>query len=114
MIDESRNPQPLCVAVLAGGDSHEREVSLASGAEALRALEAAGHQVELYDPAQTPLDEVAGCRFDVCFIALHGGPGEDGRIQRQLEQLGVVYTGSPPGASRRNEYSGKSPRRQRT
>ena len=100
MITELSNPLPLGVAVLAGGDSHEREISLATGAQAVLALEAAGHSVELFDPAQVGLDEIPWSRFDVCFIALHGGPGEDGRIQRQLEQLGVAYTGSPPAASR--------------
>ncbi len=100
MITEPNSSLTLGVAVLAGGDSHEREISLASGAEAVTALEAAGHHVELFDPATVGLDEIPWSRFDVCFIALHGGPGEDGRIQRQLEQLGVAYTGSPPAASR--------------
>jgi len=100
MMTEPSNSLPLTIAVLAGGDSHEREVSLASGAQAVKALEAAGHSVEWFDPARVGLDEIPWSRFDVCFIALHGGPGEDGRIQRQLEQLGVTYTGSPPAASR--------------
>ena len=100
MINETNNHLPLVVAVLAGGDSHEREVSLSSGTQAAAALEAAGHGVEMFDPAQVGLDEIPWSRFDVCFIALHGGPGEDGRIQRQLEQLGVTYTGSQPAASR--------------
>jgi D-alanine-D-alanine ligase len=88
------------VAVLAGGDSAEREVSLRSGTSVAAALEAAGHAAELVDPAATPIDSVDWPRFDGAFIALHGGAGEDGRIQQQLETLGVPYTGSDPRASR--------------
>jgi D-alanine-D-alanine ligase len=87
------------VAVLAGGDSHERAVSLASGAQVVPALEAAGHRAELFDPAEIDLVDIPWSRFDVCFIALHGGAGEDGRIQQQLERLKVPYTGSGPVAS---------------
>ncbi|HEX3869515.1 MAG TPA: hypothetical protein VHV77_03670, partial [Pirellulales bacterium] len=85
---------PLSVAVLAGGDSHERTVSLASGHEVATALRAAQHRVELFDPAETNLAAVDWSTFDVCFLALHGGAGEDGRIQQMLEDLGVAYVGS--------------------
>ncbi len=90
---------PLRVAVLAGGDSAERAVSLESGRCVSRALRVAGHTVETIDPAQTPLADVPWPRFDVCFIALHGGAGEDGRVQRRLELMRVPYTGSGPTAS---------------
>jgi D-alanine-D-alanine ligase len=88
------------VAVLAGGDSAEREVSLASGSAAVVALRSAGYAVSAYDPAQTELADIPWSRIDVCFLALHGGTGEDGRIQRRLELLRVPYTGSRPVASR--------------
>lgn len=88
------------IAVLAGGDSHERAVSLASGAEAAAALRKTGARVEVFDPAGCHLEDIAWNRFDACFIALHGGAGEDGRVQHQLETLHVPYTGSDPLASR--------------
>lgn len=90
----------LSIALLAGGDSHERAVSLASGAEAAAALRKAGMRVEVFDPAGCHLEDIPWNRFDGCFIALHGGAGEDGRVQRQLEELHVPYTGSDPIASR--------------
>ncbi len=90
----------LRVVVLAGGNSAEREVSLRSGAAVAEALEATGHRVTAIDPAQTPLTEIDWQAHDVCFIALHGGAGEDGRVQQDLENLGVPYTGSGPAACR--------------
>lgn len=90
----------LRVAVLAGGTSHERPVSLWSGTAVDEALRMAGHYVEVFDPAQMSICRIPWQRFDVCFIALHGGEGEDGRIQRELSDLGVPYTGSGPTASR--------------
>lgn len=89
----------LRVALLLGGDSAEREISLASGAGVAAALQKAGHLVVAIDPASHELPSIDWQSFDVCFIALHGGAGEDGRVQRQLEQLGVPYTGSGPAAS---------------
>lgn len=91
---------PLRVLVLHGGDSPERDVSLASGARAAEALTEAGHRVRLVDPAVVPLEAMDFAAIDVCFLALHGGSGEDGRMQRRLERLGVAYTGSGPAASR--------------
>ena len=91
--------ETLSVAVLAGGDSPERAVSVVSGREATVALVALGHRVERFDPLDTPVANVDWSRFDVCFIALHGGAGEDGRVQRELEERGVIYTGSGPEAS---------------
>ncbi len=87
------------VAVLAGGDSAERAVSLASGSCVAKWLRQAGHQVELVDPSRCDLDSIRWERFDGCFLALHGGSGEDGRVQSRLERLGVGYTGSGPEAS---------------
>lgn len=80
------------VAVLCGGRSAEREISLRSGAEIHRALLAAGVNAERFDPAERPLAELAD--FDRVFIALHGRGGEDGVIQGALEALGIPYTGS--------------------
>jgi D-alanine-D-alanine ligase len=112
------------VTVLLGGDSPERDVSLASGAAIVKALREAGHEARAVDPALSagadaepratkigsappgaPPALAAGERFswlnaesirsaDVVFIALHGGAGEDGTIQALLETALVVYTGS--------------------
>ncbi len=112
------------VTVLLGGDSPERDVSLASGAAILKALRARGHEVHAVDPAlpaganAEPRDAKIGERppgdlaplaaeerfawlnvkpvrsADVLFVALHGGAGEDGTIQALLESAGIVYTGS--------------------
>jgi D-alanine-D-alanine ligase len=87
------------VAVLAGGRSPEREVSLRSGHRVVTALETRAHVATLVDPAETPLVEalVEGA-FDVCAIALHGKDGEDGTVQRVLETMGLPYTGTAPFA----------------
>ena len=90
----------LGVAVLSGGDSAEREISVRSGDAVAAALVVTGHQVTMLDPRQCDLARVDWSPLDVCFIALHGGAGEDGRVQQLLEQLGVPYTGSGPQASR--------------
>jgi D-alanine-D-alanine ligase len=90
----------LRVAVLAGGDSAEREVSLQSGARVAAALESAGHCVETIDPAAADFEQLdLPGRFDACFLALHGGAGEDGRLQRWLDDRRIPYTGSGPRAS---------------
>ncbi|MDP9241959.1 MAG: D-alanine--D-alanine ligase [Actinomycetota bacterium] len=87
------------VAVLAGGRSHEREVSLRSGHRVLAALGARGHDATLVDPADVPLVEtLSSGGFEVCAIALHGRDGEDGTVQRLLETLGLPYTGTAPFA----------------
>lgn len=93
--------QDLRIAVLAGGTSDEREISLASGKNVVHALTEAGYgSVELIDPAApTFLDHMTGDRWDAAFIALHGIGGEDGRIQHVLEFLGIPYTASSPLAS---------------
>lgn len=87
------------VVVLAGGASAEREVSLASGASVREALREAGHLPLVVDPLHVGLDEVDWQRFDGCFLSLHGGAGEDGRIQRELARRGVRFTGSDADAS---------------
>lgn len=93
--------QDLRIAVLAGGTSDEREISLASGKNVVHALTEAGYgSVELIDPAaQTFLEHMTGDGWDAAFIALHGIGGEDGRIQHVLEFLGIPYTASSPLAS---------------
>lgn len=88
------------IAVLAGGESAEREVSLASGRCVAEALDAAGYLAETFDPANCELADIPWGEFEACFIALHGGAGEDGRIQRRLDLLRVAYTGSGPAACR--------------
>lgn len=91
---------PLHVVVLSGGDSSERTVSLRSGAAVAEALASHGHHVSQVDPAETDLEKYNWTRVDVVFIALHGRFGEDGQVQRLLEEKGVPYTGSGVQASR--------------
>ena len=81
------------VAVLMGGASAEREVSLMSGAGVLQALRARGVDAHAFDPAHTALDELQRQGYARCFIALHGRHGEDGTVQGALELLGIPYTG---------------------
>ncbi len=81
------------VAVLMGGDSAEREVSLMSGAGVLQALRARGVDAHAFDPAHTELCELKHAGYARCFIALHGRHGEDGSVQGALELLGIPYTG---------------------
>jgi len=85
------------VAVLMGGRSDEREVSLKSGAAVLRALQAQDVDAQGFDPAERPLHELEG--FDRVFINLHGRFGEDGCIQGALELMQIPYTGSGVMAS---------------
>ena len=87
------------VAVLFGGRSAEREVSLMSGKGVLTALQGKGVDVHGFDPAERSLMELAAEKFDRVFIALHGRYGEDGTLQGVLEQLGIPYTGSGVMAS---------------
>ena len=87
------------VAVLMGGRSSEREVSLMSGQGVLQALRAQGVDAHAFDPAQQSLDVLQQQGFDRCFIALHGRFGEDGTVQGALELLGIPYTGSGVMAS---------------
>ena len=87
------------VAVLTGGRSAEREVSLMSGAGVLAALRARGVDAHAFDPAERPMDDLAREGFARVFIALHGRFGEDGTVQGALELLGIPYTGSGVMAS---------------
>ena len=82
------------VAVLQGGDSSEREISLLSGNAVLGALRRRGVDAHPFDPRDRPIQDLAGESFDRAWIALHGPGGEDGLIQGALEWLGVPYTGS--------------------
>jgi len=82
------------VAVLYGGDSTEREISLLSGNAVLEALRRRGVDAHAFDPRDRALTELLHERFDRVWIALHGPGGEDGTLQGALEYLGVPYTGS--------------------
>ena len=82
------------VAVLYGGTSAEREVSLSSGALVLRALERLGVDAHGIDCGADVVERIVGGAFDRAFIALHGRGGEDGTIQGALDVLGIPYTGS--------------------
>jgi D-alanine-D-alanine ligase len=82
------------VAVLMGGDSAEREVSLMSGAGVLAALRAVGVDAHPFDPAERALGELKAEGCTRAFVALHGRHGEDGTVQGALELLGIPYTGS--------------------
>jgi D-alanine-D-alanine ligase len=82
------------VAVLMGGRSAEREISLMSGSGVLKALRAKGVDAHAFDPAQRNLADLKAEGFERCFIALHGRGGEDGTMQGALEVMGIPYTGS--------------------
>jgi D-alanine-D-alanine ligase len=82
------------VALLQGGRSLEREVSLRSGARVADALARRGHDVVAIDVGQDLVARLRGARPDVAFVALHGRDGEDGTVQELLELVGVPYTGS--------------------
>ena len=81
------------VAVLMGGASAEREVSIMSGSGVLQALRARGVDAHAFDPAQTGLNALQQEGYARCFIALHGRHGEDGTVQGALELMGIPYTG---------------------
>jgi D-alanine-D-alanine ligase len=87
------------VAVLMGGRSAERDISLMSGNAVLKALISQGVDAHAFDPAEKDLLLLKAENFDRCFIALHGRYGEDGTIQGVLEILGIPYTGSGVMAS---------------
>ena len=82
------------VAVLMGGKSAEREISLMSGGGVLKALRSKGVDAHEFDPAKRDLADLRREGFARCFIALHGRGGEDGTLQGGLECLGIPYTGS--------------------
>jgi len=89
------------VAVLKGGRSLERSVSLRSGARAQSALGRLGHEVVAIDAGPELVEQLHDCRPDAAFVAMHGGDGEDGTVQGLLETIGVPYTGSGPAACMR-------------
>ncbi len=84
----------LNIAVLYGGDSAEREISLRSGEAVAKGLTESGFDVVLFDTRDRQLSELKLLAIDCAFIALHGRGGEDGCIQGALEYLGIPYTGS--------------------
>jgi D-alanine-D-alanine ligase len=99
-MNQAVNPREFGkVAVLMGGKSAEREVSLMSGAGVLKALQSKGVDAHAFDPAERDLAELKRKGFKRCFIALHGRFGEDGTVQGALELLGIPYTGSGVMAS---------------
>ncbi len=87
------------VAVLMGGRSAEREISLMSGEGVLKALQSKGVHAHAFDPAHQAMDQLTQQGFSHAFIALHGRYGEDGSVQGALELLGIPYTGSGVMAS---------------
>ena len=87
------------VAVLMGGLSAEREISLMSGQGVLQALRSQGVDAHAFDPSERDISELKKEGFARCFIALHGRFGEDGTVQGALELLGIPYTGSGVMAS---------------
>ena len=87
------------VAVLMGGSSAEREISLKSGRAVLAALEHHGVDAHAFDPSERPLEHLRSEGFDRAFIALHGRLGEDGTVQGALQMMGIAYTGSGVMAS---------------
>ncbi len=87
------------MAVLMGGRSAEREISLKSGTMVLDALKKSGVDAHAFDPRDHGLEALKVQRFDRAFIALHGRFGEDGTVQGALEYLGIPYTGSGVMAS---------------
>ena len=87
------------VAVLMGGRSAEREISLMSGTAVLEALRRRGVDAHRFDPAERPLEDLKREGFARVYIALHGRYGEDGTVQGALELMGIPYTGSGVMAS---------------
>jgi D-alanine-D-alanine ligase len=85
------------IAVLAGGRTPERDVSLRSGHRVVTALQELGHDAWLVDPGERPLVEALFERApDLCYVTLHGKEGEDGTVQRLLDVVGIPYTGTAP------------------
>jgi D-alanine-D-alanine ligase len=89
------------IAILRGGVSLERNVSLRSGAHVQEALRRLGHDTVAIDPGPDFVARLSDERPDAAFVALHGGDGEDGTVQELLEALGIPYTGSGPSACMR-------------
>lgn len=98
-INTTFNKAQAKVAVLMGGMSAERDISLRSGAGVLKALQSQGVNAHAFDPAEQVLGNLKQQGFTHAFIALHGRYGEDGAVQGALELLGIPYTGSGVMAS---------------
>jgi D-alanine-D-alanine ligase len=90
------------VAVLKGGQSLERSVSLRSGAQVQDALQRLGHEVLAIDVGPELVEQLLASEAEVAFIALHGRYGEDGTVQGLLEAIGLPYTGSSPAGCTRS------------
>ncbi len=97
-MEQISSSRVLAITVMLGGPSAEREVSLRSGAAVAKALRSLGHRVHELDPREPAWALPEGTQ--VVFLVLHGTYGEDGTVQRRLEELGVPYTGCGPEASR--------------
>jgi len=91
---------PMHVLVLAGGISHERDISLRSGRRVADGLQAHGVNVSLRDPDASLLSHIRAARPDVVWPALHGASGEDGALRGLLDFIGVPYVGSRSDESR--------------
>ena len=91
---------PVKALVLAGGLSHERDVSLKSGRRVLDALRSEGVEADLRDADASLLSHLADHAYDAVLVALHGGAGEDGALREVLELAGAPYVGSRPDACR--------------
>ena len=88
------------IALLYGGSSSEREISILSGKNVGEALESRGYKVVYIDPSKPEdMEKLKSQSFDVAYIALHGRGGEDGTIQAELEALNIPYTGTKVQAS---------------
>lgn len=99
-LGHSGQRDPLRIAVLSGGTSRERNISLESGDAVAKSLHDRGHIVARIDPALVDLNAVDWSGYDVAFLALHGTFGEDGGVQKILEEAGIPFTGSDSNASR--------------
>jgi len=95
----SANQVACRIAVLSGGDSPEREISLQSGRAVASALSRAGNSVIEVDPARDGMTALSESSVDVVFPMVHGTGGEDGTLQSALDEMGVCYVGSSPAAS---------------
>jgi D-alanine-D-alanine ligase len=99
--EENRPTAAKLIAVLKGGSSLERQVSLRSGAQAHDALGRLGHDVVAIDAGPDLVAQLGEAEPDAAFIALHGRNGEDGTVQGLLEALAIPYSGSAPAACMR-------------
>jgi D-alanine-D-alanine ligase len=97
---DAQIPGPWNVVVLAGGESHERDISLKSGNAVKHALAGRRHRVSIIDPLEVELAAESWHGVDAVFVALHGRFGEDGAVQSILEKAGVPFTGSDSNTSR--------------